>query len=155
MSDIVWAINPNKDHLSDLTQRMRHFASDVFSARQIDFILRTPATEKDVRMGANFRRELFLVFKEAVNNIARHSGCTRAEIEFRVDDGNLVLRLRDNGRGFDLSRESEGHGLKSMHGRTEGLGGSLEISSRSGEGTTLTFRIPLRENEHALTAAES
>jgi signal transduction histidine kinase len=62
MSDIVWAINPNKDHLSDLSQRMRHFASDVFTARQIEFRFLTPHPERDIRVGADIRRELFLVF---------------------------------------------------------------------------------------------
>lgn len=147
MSDIVWAINPEKDLLSDLTQRMRHFASDVFSARGVDFQFRVPDSDRRVRMGANFRRELFLVFKEAVNNIARHSECTHADIDLRVDPDGLLLTLTDNGRGFDTSKKSEGHGLRSMGSRAEGLGGVLEIDSSEGGGTSLTFRIPLSESE--------
>jgi ligand-binding sensor domain-containing protein/signal transduction histidine kinase len=143
MSDIVWAINPNKDHLSDLSQRMRHFASDVFTARQIDFCYRAPDAEHDIKIGANVRRELFLIFKEAVNNIVRHSECTRAEIEFRADSDRLFLRLSENGRGFDVTQKSDGHGLVSMRERTVGLGGALEIVSQAGQGTTLTFAIPL------------
>ncbi len=131
MSDIVWAINPARDHLSDLTQRMRHFASDVFSARQISFQFRAPDTDRDIRMGANFRRELFLVFKEGVNNIARHSGCTHAEIDFQVDGNGLLLRLSDNGHGFDPSKVRDGHGLKSMRGRIQGLGGNVEIATNA------------------------
>ena len=148
MSDIVWAINPERDHLGDLTQRMRHFASDVFTARGIDFRFHFPDSERDVRLGANFRRELFLIFKEAVNNAVRHSGCTEAEIEFRVDgDNGLSLQLSDNGRGFDVTGKSNGHGLSSMRARTEGLGGNLEIESKPDQGTTLTFAIPLRRDE--------
>ncbi|HEY0347228.1 MAG TPA: two-component regulator propeller domain-containing protein, partial [Pyrinomonadaceae bacterium] len=139
MSDIVWAINPEKDSLGDLTQRMRHFASDVFTARGIDFHFRFPESEREVRVGANLRRELFLIFKEAINNAVRHSECTESEIEFRLAPDCVFLELRDNGRGFDVQSQSRGHGLMSMRARAEGLGGKLEIVSLQGSGTTLTF----------------
>jgi signal transduction histidine kinase len=149
MSDIVWAINPKKDHLSDLSQRMRHFASDLFTARQVDFRFRTPDTDGDVAVGANVRRELFLVFKEAVNNVVRHSACTEAALEFRAEPDGLVLVVSDNGRGFDLRRASDGHGLLSMRQRTEALGGRFEVISTPGEGTLLSFTIPFADHIHA------
>lgn len=151
MSDIVWAINPERDSLGDLTQRMRHFASDVFSARGIDFRFSLPDSERDVRIGANFRRELFLVFKEAVNNAVRHSGCTAAEIEFRMDGDGVFLRLTDNGRGFDSHGKSAGHGLASMRARIEGVRGKLEIVSNPGAGTTLLFTIPISQQDGAVS----
>jgi PAS domain S-box-containing protein len=144
MSDIVWAINPNKDHLRDLSQRMRHFASDLLTARSIAFRFRAPDSERDVKVGANFRRELFLIFKEAVNNMVRHSGCSEADIEFRATAEGLTLQLHDNGRGFDVAGKSTGHGLASMRERIEALSGELTIVSTPGEGTTLTFAIPLQ-----------
>ena len=155
MSDIVWAINPAKDHLSDLSQRMRHFASDVLTARQIEFAFRTPDPGRDVRVGANIRRELFLIFKEAVNNLVRHSACTRADLEFRVDADGFSLVVSDNGRGFDAAGADRGHGLASMRKRTEGLGGRLEILSTPGEGTLLAFTIPSADHAHGAPKAES
>jgi signal transduction histidine kinase len=144
MSDIVWAINPERDHLGDLTQRMRRFASDVFSARGIDFKFRLPVEEGELRLRANLRREVFLIYKEAVNNAVRHSGCTAAEIDLSVEGHrNLFLRLSDNGRGFDVTSKSTGHGLSSMRARTEALGGRLEITSEREAGTVLSFNIPL------------
>jgi PAS domain S-box-containing protein len=148
MSDIVWAINPTKDHLSDLSQRMRHFVSDLCTARQIEFRFRTPSTEHDIPVGANVRREVFLLFKEAVNNMVRHSGCSKADLEFSVTDLGLVLRISDNGRGFNLQSASTGHGLRSMRERTAALGGDLQMTSRPGRGTVLTFTIPLIEHTH-------
>jgi ligand-binding sensor domain-containing protein/signal transduction histidine kinase len=144
MSDIVWAINPQKDHLNDLTQRMRRFASDVLTARNIAFEFSAPDEDDDVPLGANIRREVFLIFKESVNNLVRHSGCTEAEIEFRAEPGKLWLKLHDNGRGFDAAQKSQGHGLASMRERTIGLGGELNIISSNGQGTTLTVSIPLK-----------
>jgi len=151
MSDIVWAINPERDHLGDLTQRMRHFASDVFAARGIEFRFQFPNVERDIRVGANFRRELFLIFKEAVNNTVRHSECTEAEIEFAVDRNVVRLNFTDNGRGFDVLSKSNGHGLASMRARAEGLGGKLEIGSDQGRGTMLAFVIPLGHQDGSST----
>ena len=152
MSDIVWAINPQKDHLSDLVQRMRRFAADSFSARNIKFQLRLPGAseashvshaEDDLKLGANLRREVFLIFKESINNMVRHSGCTEADIEFRIEMGRLHLRLRDNGRGFDATRQSEGHGLLSMRDRANGIGGRFKLDSQPGDGTTVELDVPL------------
>src|SRR5215208_7184060 len=67
MSDIVWAINPQKDNLSDLSQRIRRFASDIFTPSRIAFRYRSPGPEQDIPLGANIRREVFLIFKESVN----------------------------------------------------------------------------------------
>lgn len=141
MSDIVWAINPERDSLGDLMQRMRRFASDVFSAKGIEFQFVLPESERELKLGANLRRELFLIFKEGVNNAVRHSGCTEARVELHVDSASLLLKLIDNGHGFDVVEKSNGHGLSSMRARTEGLGGKFEVI-RS-KGTTLSFTIPL------------
>ena len=150
MSDIVWAINPERDHLGDLTQRMRHFASDVLAARGIEFRFLFPDSDRDLRVGANFRRELFLIFKEAVNNVVRHSACTRVEIDFKVDGQGVFLKVFDNGRGFDAQSKVSGHGLKSMRSRIESLGGRLEIESHPDAGTTLSFVIPLGPHDGAV-----
>jgi PAS domain S-box-containing protein len=149
MSDIVWAINPERDHLSDLSGRMRHFVSDLCTARQIAFRFDTPPPERDIAVGANVRRELFLLFKEAVTNMARHSGCSEADLEFREDERGLFMQVADNGRGFDVGATSDGHGLLSMRRRTEALGGLFDVLSAPGRGTILTFTIPLKERAAA------
>jgi ligand-binding sensor domain-containing protein/two-component sensor histidine kinase len=143
MSDIVWAVNPQKDSLSDLTQRMRRVADDNFSARNITFHFSAPSRETDIKLGAETRREIFKIFKESVNNIVRHAECTHAAIELRIEAGWLVLKLSDNGQGFDVARASEGNGLASMRRRAKNLGGELEVISHPGSGTTVVLRAPL------------
>src|SRR5262249_44860334 len=135
---------------NDLSRRMRHFASDVLTARQIDFHFRTPDEEQDIKVGSNVRREVYLMFKEGINNLVRHSRCGKADIEFRVDTDSLILRISDDGRGFDTAQSVNGHGLMSMMERSESLGGRLELSSAPGKGTALTFRIPLHQPEEAM-----
>jgi ligand-binding sensor domain-containing protein/two-component sensor histidine kinase len=143
MSDIVWAIDPRKDHLRDLAQRMRRLASDVCSASNIEFDLRTPEAGQDTRLGADLRREVFLIFKESLNNIARHSACGRAEVDFRIEEGWLTLRLCDDGKGFDILQPSDGHGLASMRERAQRLGGTLQVESTQARGTMVLLRVPL------------
>ncbi len=148
MSDIVWAINPQKDHLHDLKQRMRLFASDMLSARDIRF--RFEAHGADLRLGADLRREVYLIFKECVNNLAKHSGGTEADIELRSEGDWLTFRLSDNGRGFDPAQAADGgqsrggHGLGGMRRRAEALGGTFAIESAPGKGTIVSLRVPVR-----------
>lgn len=145
MSDIVWAINPQKDHMSDLVQRMRGLASDVFTNCEMKLRFSAPETEGNVRLGANLRREVFLVFKESLNNIVKHSGGTEVHIDFRVSPNSLFLIIKDNGRGFDPSKVSDGHGLVSMRERIREMGGTLEIESRMAVGTTVKMQVPMTE----------
>jgi ligand-binding sensor domain-containing protein/signal transduction histidine kinase len=143
MSDIVWAINPQRDHLHDLTRRMRRFASEIFPASSIEFSLKVPGPEHDIRLGADIRRQVFLIFKEGVNNIVRHSECSLADMELKIADHSLTLCLKDDGKGFDPNGVNEGNGLASLRRRAKSMGGELEISSENGNGATLTLKIPL------------
>lgn len=143
LSDIVWAINPRRDRLSDLTQRMRRYASDVFAARDMEFDFDAPGPRQEISLGADLRREVFLIFKESINNMVRHSGCTRADLRFVIADGRLELSLRDNGKGFDPERGSDGNGLPNIRQRATKLGGSLEIISGNGQGTIVKLQVPL------------
>ena len=143
MSDIVWAINPAKDHLSDLTQRMRRLAADAFTASNTSFTVDLPSSEHEIALGASVRREVFLMFKEAVTNIIKHAACTEAVITLAIEHGVLRLEIRDNGRGFDLASRTEGHGLASLRNRAAALRGSLTIVSAPGAGTAVTLEVPI------------
>ncbi len=145
MSDIVWAINPQRDRLGDLTGRMRRFAGEIFGGRDINFQFNAfplDHADHDLRLGVNVRRQTFLIFKECVNNIVRHSRCTQADVEFRAAGRGFVLKLTDNGQGFDPLSVKEGHGLVNMKRRAASLGGDLQIISTPGKGTIVSLKIP-------------
>jgi ligand-binding sensor domain-containing protein/two-component sensor histidine kinase len=142
MSDIVWSINPKRDTLGDLTQRMRAFASDVFPARNIAFSFHAPDAGQNSKLAIEARRQVFLIFKESVNNVVRHSQCCAVDIDFRVEEDWLVLKLNDNGKGFESRQMFVGHGLVSMGDRARKLGGDFQAAS-SPQGTTVTLRVPL------------
>jgi len=143
MSDIVWAVNPKKDHLLDLTQRLRLFADEAFFTHNIEFRFSAPQLPSDKRIGAETRREVFLIFKEAVNNIVRHSGCANAEATLQVDHKTLVLLISDDGRGFDPTLARAGEGLASMRRRAERIDGEIEVISKPGDGATVRLKAPL------------
>jgi len=143
MSDIVWAVNPKRDQLGDLTRRMRRFADDILAARNIELQFRTPAASPDLKLGADLRREIFLIFKESINNMVRHSECAAASVDLHIEGGWLALTMTDDGRGIDEDQIAEGTGLGSMQQRAQRLGGAFEVSSNNGAGTTLILRVPL------------
>jgi signal transduction histidine kinase len=153
MSDIVWAINPQKDHLRDLIQRMRRFASDILSARGISLEFNAPTFETEIPLGANPRREVFLIFKESLTNIVKHSGATQVRIEFECSRDYLTLKIVDNGAGFDAGNiatalfadQKGGHGIFSMKKRAAEMNGKFELGSEAGKGTTVVFQLPMSE----------
>lgn len=150
MSDIVWAINPRHDALDDLTGRMRRFASDLLTAKDIAFRFDAPAPDGEVHLGPDLRREVFLTFKEGLTNIARHAHCTEVSAALRIQDGSLDLALADNGVGFDTGTLATGHGLVNLRARVAALHGSVDIRSGPGRGTSLHVRLPLRVHRRGL-----
>ena len=153
MSDIVWAINPQKDHLSDLAHRMRRFASDLLDATEIAYRFELPGMGIDVPLGADVRRELYLVFKECLNNAVKHSGATGIVISIKVDGGQVQVGIADNGRGFEVESKLNGNhdglggnGLINMRRRVGTLAGTFGVRSAPSEGTTVTISVPVRRS---------
>ncbi|MBK7707302.1 MAG: hypothetical protein IPJ30_16525 [Acidobacteria bacterium] len=136
MSDVCLAINPNKDNLRDLVQRMRRFALDLRIGKSIHFELDSPPTEDLWPLGANLRREVFAIFKEAVNNSVKYSECKNITAKFGLESGSLHLEIHDDGQGFDtvevlsedFAPEKGGNGTVNMRRRAAELGGSFGSS---------------------------
>ena len=147
MSDIVWAINPQRDSLDDLIRRMRRFVNDVLASRgvQVRFVAPEGVAE---RLGHDVRRQLLLVLKESTTNISRHAESSEVCIELRMTSGELTLVVRDNGRGFEAG-PGDGHGLANMRRRVEDLGGTLDVRSAPGGGTELIATVPAHPRARA------
>jgi signal transduction histidine kinase len=146
MEDIVWSINPARDRLQDLSSRMRQFASEVLEPRGIDLAFGAPEAGRDVALDPAIRRHLYLIFKEAIHNL-RHSGCSAVVVRLTQSVSELLVEVRDNGRGMERANDRSGHGLASMRSRAEACGGSLEVESGSGGGV-VRARIPLRQKAY-------
>ena len=151
MSDIVWAINPARDRLGDLLKRMRRFATDLLEAVDIEIKFRIPKKLPNVHLDADLRRDLYLVFKEAINNVARHSAATLTEVDLSLSGSILKLIIADDGRGFDVNDKPEsstlgGNGLINMRRRIERLDGEIVFESAAERGTRVKISVPLAPN---------
>ncbi|RSK47322.1 sensor histidine kinase [Hymenobacter rigui] len=145
MDDIVWAINPAHDGLDDVTARMRRLASEVLESAGIDFTFRADAALQSLRFDMRARREFFLLFKEALNNLVKYAHCHHAAITLEYRQGRLLLMVQDDGVGFDLAAPAQGggNGLTNMRTRAEALHGQLTIQSAPGKGTILRLSVPM------------
>jgi signal transduction histidine kinase/ligand-binding sensor domain-containing protein len=142
LGDIVWAIDPQKDTLLDLTQRLRRFVSDVLEPAGLTFSFQAEWSAEDLRLGADLRREVFLVCKESLHNVVRHAQARHVDVRLAQRDGALVLAVEDDGRGYDPAASTAGNGLASMRRRARALGGRLEVVSSAGRGTLLKLVVP-------------
>ena len=143
MSDIVWAVNPRHDRFDGLVHRMRRFSNDVLGGADIDLQFHAEGLPGDVAVPLDSRRPLYLVLKEAVNNVARHSGAKNASIQLELQGGDLKLTVNDDGRGFDATAAHAGEGLASIARRMRDVGGTATWEAQAGGGTRFTAVLPL------------
>ena len=144
MGDIVWAINPKKDSLLGLTRRMRQYSEEILERRDIRLKFNAPVVEPDPKLDANIRRNVYLIFKESVNNIVRHSNAAVVVIDFALVENELILQIGDDGDGFDAAREYDGNGLLNIKKRASDCNGQLEINSIEDAGTKIVLRLRLK-----------
>jgi two-component system, NarL family, sensor histidine kinase UhpB len=141
MSDIVWTINPVNDTLEKIVFKMKEFAADILEPLNIQYNFAEAGQFHNTRLGLQIRKDLYLVFKEAVNNAAKYSRCTRVDIAVRNNDRVIEMEIRDNGDGFDREAVKNGNGLKNMEERATQLHGELSIVSKRGAGTVIKIRV--------------
>jgi signal transduction histidine kinase len=143
-SDLVWMANPKQDSLFDLISRLGAVYADLLTSTGITFEVRNLEALKDVHLDLEFRQHLFLIFKEAINNALKYSRAGTVRLETERLGPVLVMRLSDDGQGFDPDSPEEGDGIRNMNNRARALGGQLEIASSAGHGTTVEFRGRIR-----------
>lgn len=140
MRDLIWALNPDNTTFDQLLSRIREYATDYLET----FNITVTYHFDDVPTGLTLNRESYhhvlMVVKEALNNLARHSGATAATLTVRCTSGDIMLEIRDNGKGLDPETVRKGNGLANMRKRLEGIGGHMTIEGKAG--TLLRFHIP-------------
>jgi signal transduction histidine kinase/ligand-binding sensor domain-containing protein len=142
LDEIVWAVNPRNDTLAHLIDYTGQFAVDYLRDAGIRCLLDVPDHTPDRAVLANVRHNLFLVVKEALQNIVKHARAT--EVWLRVQAGETALRIvvEDNGCGFTAApAEPEADGLENMRQRLAEVGGTCRVESQLGQGTSLTFEL--------------
>jgi len=144
LDEIVWAMNPRHDSLASLISYFSLYADRFLGLANISWKLDAPGLQVDLPIDSKRRHQLFLAFKEALTNVVRHSGGSEVQIKILDCNQQLQLRILDNGRGLppDLaSRETDG--IANMRSRLEKLGGRIEITNNTPQGTSLLFELPV------------
>jgi signal transduction histidine kinase len=141
-SDIVWSIDTRHDTYGELTARMKSFALDVLSPKDIAVEFVTDGLVASNKVSVELRQNLYLIFKEAINNIAKHSSATQVLIELKKTDHTLSLRIKDNGQGIPEEHLSQGHGIRNMRMRAEVNKGLLRFENNNG--WMVELKIPMR-----------
>jgi signal transduction histidine kinase/ligand-binding sensor domain-containing protein len=134
MREIIWNINPDNDALEEALPRMLRYASDLLETKMIQVKAVIPELN-GIKMDMERRRDLFLIFKEAIHNIVKHSEASQAIIELKLDDKKISLLLSDDGKGFNRDGLPFYNGLRNMEQRAAKHHWQLTIDSRKNEGT--------------------
>lgn len=141
MSDIVWAINPANDTFEKVLFKMKEFASDLLEPLNIQYEFMPSGALAGIQLSLKSRKDLYLIFKEAINNAAKYSRCTKVITHISHFNNELLLEITDNGTGFDPGAMVSGNGLNNMKQRAAEMNGSLRIRSAKGKGTTVQVKI--------------
>ena len=139
MGDIVWLINPERDSLYELFIKLKDSYEDILSFKQVTFHLNNLNSLQDIVLPMEFRKHVYLIFKEALSNALKYSACSEISINTEVHGNQLRITMYDNGRGFDMQVQRRGNGLRDMERRAEACGGTLRLQSAPGKGTMLRF----------------
>jgi two-component system, NarL family, sensor histidine kinase UhpB len=143
MSDMVWSINPNNDSVQNMVTKMKEFSAEILEPKNISYQFQGEETLHSTVLDVKKRKNIFLIFKESINNAAKYSEGTIVHINLSEEASHLLLSIHDNGKGFDIAKVQSGNGLGNLRARANEINATLELESILGKGTTLKLRIPL------------
>lgn len=142
IGDIVWMIKPGEKEAGSLKQRMIRFAYEICGSKNIAFTCQLDELEK-LNLSMEQRKNIYLIFKEAINNAVKYSGTDKIEVSAAIQNSQLSLHIKDFGKGFDSAIIKKGNGLDNIHKRAAELKGSLLIESTKNTGTIIQLAVPV------------
>jgi signal transduction histidine kinase/ligand-binding sensor domain-containing protein len=139
MNHIVWSLQPRNDNFEQMLLRMKSFALETLQIKNITTNFIVDEKLSDIKLTPDKRHELFLIFKEAINNIVKYANCSIVNIQLYRIKNKIVLEITDNGSGFDMQTKHAGNGLHSMQERSRKLKSKFKINSEIGKGTSISL----------------
>lgn len=138
--DIIWILDDRKDTVHDVLNRVRQFAEPLCTGKNIKLQIQEESDKQNIRLKKEEKRNLFLVMKEFINNSIKYADCKSIRIEFKWEGKTRVFDMQDDGNGFEIPTQTEGHGIRNMRNRAGYSGYSMEFFSAPGNGTRLVLR---------------
>ncbi len=144
MRDFIWVLDPDKDTLLDTLQRIDAVGESLFATLDTSFTMRYDYRRmQGVTLDLDYRRQILMICKEALNNVARHAGAATVQVLVSREKGAVVVTVIDDGGGLPAGGGSAGYGMKSMRRRAESIGATLTLESGgAGAGTRVELKIP-------------
>lgn len=139
MSDIIWSINPANDSMDQVIFRMKDFCAEILDPKNITYTFHQTELLFRLDIDINARKNLFLIFKEAINNVAKYSGAATVEIVFEGSVRNWMMKIVDNGVGFNSESVTRGNGISNMQKRAEAMGVQFSLTTAPGKGTSVVI----------------
>jgi signal transduction histidine kinase len=145
MNDIVWAINPQNDQFENVIQRMQYFAGELLSGKDILLRFDVDATAKSIKLPMEKRKNIYLIFKEAINNAYKYSHASTVSVSIAARANHLIMTISDDGSGFIPSGPAtQGNGLENMKFRSKEIRAHLHITSGPKHGASIELKVPLK-----------
>ncbi len=144
MNDIVWSMNTNNANTISLEAKVKNYSVELLSDNDINFQCVIDATIEPLLKSITAKRNILLIIREAMNNIAKYSKATNAKLEINISDKTLEIIISDNGVGFDWEKRKNGNGMENMKQRALELDGTFEIKTKQNNGTSIYVTIPLK-----------
>ena len=141
MDEIIWTINPGNDSLHRIAIRLQEYAQPLMESKNIRFSLVADPALDVLPISMEVRRNLYLIGKEAINNLVKYSEATSATMRFDHQKDQLKVVIEDNGQGFDTAQPSSRTWQQSMQERARAMGGILAVKSTPGQGTLLQLVV--------------
>jgi signal transduction histidine kinase len=144
LEEIVWAVRPGNDTLQGLVEYMAHVANELFEGNPIRCRLDLPGDLPARTLHPDMRHNIFLIVKEALNNVLKHSRAGEVFVQVKVEEDRLAITIEDDGKGFEpgiAAAGGEHNGLENMRRRAAALGAELQVTSSPDAGTTVAFRM--------------
>lgn len=143
LNDIIWSVNSRNDTIEEILTRMRRYAAELFDNSDTNCFLSLDEAAAGKKLSMEQRKDLYLIYKESMNNIFKHAEASNVWINIKWLKGKLHLKIKDDGIGFDSSLNPGGNGLKNIRSRTEKWKGNSTINTATGSGTLIEIIIPL------------
>jgi signal transduction histidine kinase len=147
MSEVIWSLDTKNDTLDNLINYMIQFVNKMFETSRINLILKPPTQIPHLSLRPDYRWNIYLIFKETINNIIKHSEAKNTHCTIDFNDTVLSFIIYDDGKGFiDTTKTNKGYGLQNIRRRAKALNAVLNFLSEPGKGTKIEFYINLNEN---------
>ena len=142
--DIIWTTRPMNDSLESMLNKMKIFASEMLDPKGIKYEFCVANDLEEYKLPSNQQYNFYLIFKEAINNVAKYAQARHVWVQVFKENDRLHLRIKDDGVGFDKEAvRGSGNGLFNMEKRVEELDGNLLVRSVIDEGTVIALTLPL------------